>query len=71
MPKIIDPAILQGKHNRNERIRKRFHKFMDDHITVEYALSQIVLEEGLSESTITKIIKEYGSYKPTEAHAAK
>ena len=66
MPKIIDPAILQGKQNRNERIRKTFKKFMDEHRDVAWSLDQIVLQEGLSESTITKIIKEYGCYKPTE-----
>ncbi len=63
MPKIIDPRVVEAKKQRNEMIRKKFRAFMNDGRTVEWALNELVKEWGLSESTITQIVKEYGNYK--------
>jgi len=62
MPKILDPRILEGRRNRNRKVRKMFEDMTQDHRTLEYTLSCIVAEFGLSESTIIKIIKENGPY---------
>ena len=62
MPRILDPRILEGRKNRNSKIRKMFNDMASDHRTTEYILKCIVQEFGLGEATIIKIIKEKGLY---------
>ena len=62
MPRILDPRIIEGRKNRNQKIRKMFNTMADDHRTTEYILECIVREFGLSEATIIMIIKEQGPY---------
>lgn len=62
MPKILDKRILEGRRNRNAKIRKMFNDMAADHRTTEYILSEIIKEFGLSEQTIIKIIKQTGTY---------
>ena len=62
MPRILDQRIIEGRKNRNQKIRKMFNNMADDHRTTEYILACIVNEFGLSEATIIKIIKEQAPY---------
>ncbi len=62
MPRIT-PEVQEYKKCRDAAIRKRFETFMKDHRSVEYALGELAKQYGLAESTIMKIIKEYGNYK--------
>ena len=62
MPKVIDPRVVEGKKCRDAAIRKKFKAYLDDHRTVEFAISETIKAYGLSESTIMKIVKEYGIY---------
>jgi len=62
MPKVQDPRVIQGKKCRDEAIRKKFKAYMDENKTVEFALDQLIIAYGLSESTITKILKKTGIY---------
>ena len=62
MPRILDLRIIEGRKNRDQKIRKMFNCMADDHRTTEYILSCIVKEFGLSEGTIVKIIKEQPPY---------
>ena len=62
MPRILDQRIIEGRKNRNTKIRRMFKDMADDHRTTEYILECIVHEFGLSEHTIIKIIKQEGTY---------
>ena len=62
MPIILNADIIEGRKNRNRKIRKMFNNMADEHLTTEYILGRIVFEFGLSETTIIKIIKEKGRY---------
>ncbi len=64
MPKEIkDDRVRQGKLNRNEKIRKYFEKRYNEGYRYEVIEEEIILEWGLSSSTINMIIKGYGIYK--------
>ena len=62
MPKTSD-SVKENKKCRDVLIRKRFKAYMDDHRTVEFALSELAKQHGLAEGTILKIVKEYKSTK--------
>ena len=62
MPVIKDLRILEGRKNRNRKIRKMFDDMTYDHRTLEYTIECIIKEFGLSEGTIYKIIKKEGYY---------
>lgn len=61
MSRITD-LVRKNKKSRDILIRKRFKTYMDDHRSVEYALDELAKHYGLAESTLMKIIKEYGPY---------
>jgi len=64
MPKKIkDDRIRQGRQNRNEKIRKYFAKRFNEGYRYEVIEEEIILEWGLSTSTIYKILKGYGDYQ--------
>lgn len=63
MARIIDDRIFRGKQNRNEKIRRYFEKRWLEGIRWEIIESEIILEWGVSSSTINKIMKKYGDYK--------
>jgi hypothetical protein len=65
MPRISD-SVRENKKCRDILIRKHFKVYMDDHRSVGYALGELAKQQGLAESTIMKILKEYGSYKACE-----
>ena len=56
MPKAVDPRIPIGKKNRNEKIEKKFSEMSKKGFRYDYIINEIILETGLSESTISKII---------------
>ena len=64
MPKKIkDDRIRQGKHNRDEKIRKYFAKRYNEGYRYEVIEEEIILEWGLGASTINMIINNsYGKY---------
>jgi AraC-like DNA-binding protein len=62
MPKTSD-SVKENKKCRDILIRKRFKAYLDDHRSVEFALSELAKQFGLAESTILKIVKEYKSTK--------
>ena len=63
MPRTVNEALLQGKRNRNNKVREFFRKLTSENKSVEYTLGECVKEFGMSESTILKIIKRHGCYQ--------
>lgn len=67
MPKQTkDKRVIQGKQNRNDRIRKRFGSLWENGMRMEVIIETLILETGLSESTIYQIVKQIGNYKEKE-----
>lgn len=60
--KTKDQRVIDGKKNRNRRIRKRFAALWNDGKRIECIMDILISETGLSESTITQIVKNYGHY---------
>ncbi len=63
MATIKDPRVIEGKESRNEMIRMYVKHRMNAHgIRYEVAIDETMKIWGLSESTISQIVKRNGNY---------
>jgi hypothetical protein len=62
MPVVKDARVVRGKINRNENIKSYFRKRFNEGARYEVVVDEIILQWGLSESTISQIVKENGNY---------
>lgn len=63
MPKTTDPRVIEARKKRNERIRTRFAKLLNDGFRYDVVMEKMISETGYSESTISQIYNQYGNYK--------
>lgn len=54
--------LHNAKCKRNSAIRKMFDDYMNKRLQIEFAVEEISIKYGLSETTIWAIIKRYGYY---------
>lgn len=67
MPKKTqDLRVAQGRLNRNRAIRKYFEKRYNTGMRMDVVVSEIISIWGLTEGTITQIVKKRGYYKSDE-----
>ena len=58
MPRIKDNRVIEGKKNRNNKIRKYFEKRWNEGFRYEVIEEEVIKEFGVSVSTITRILKQ-------------
>jgi AraC-like DNA-binding protein len=62
MATIKDRRVVAGKQSRNGRIREYFEKRFNAGMRYEVIMDEIISQWGLSESTVSRIIKRSGGY---------
>lgn len=58
MPRIKDERLRKGKRNRDIAIRRHFEKRWSEGMRYDVIEEEIILKWGISESAITKIMKD-------------
>lgn len=67
MPRTIDQRLIKAQAIKRQRIQNKWYQYYEvQGLRYERAMERIIMEEALSESTISQIVRGYGNYSPAK-----